>query len=142
MLFRSINKITDGKSFVKDGETWLPKEYDLEKENITKLYTKAENRLIISMLSSNAQRLYIWVAYELECGKDYLWVNKQRFMEENHIKSVNTYKTGLEELIRYNLLCPTSEAKKGYYWINPRLFFCGNRPNKYPNNIEIYSTKG
>ena len=66
----------------------------------------------------------------------------QRFMEENHIKSVNTYKTGLEELIRYNLLCPTSEAKKGYYWINPRLFFCGNRPNKYPNNIEIYSTKG
>lgn len=133
-----VNKITDSKAFTKEGNIWLPKEYELEKENITKLYTKAENRLIISRLSSSAQRLYIWLAYELECGKDYVWINKDRFMEENFIKSVNTYKTGLEELCRYLLIYPTLEAKKGYYWINPRLFFCGSRPNKYPNNVEEY----
>lgn len=137
-----INRITDGNSFVQDKDgIMLPRQMDLEKEEYTKLYTKSENRLIVSKLSSNAQRLYIWIAYELECGKDFIWINKKRFMEENDIKSVNTFKSGLEELCRYLLIYPTLEVKNGYYWINPRLFFCGSRPNKYPNNVELYSER-
>lgn len=134
-----INKIIDNKAFVNDGENWLPKEITLEKENITKLYTKAENRLIVAKLSPKALRLYIWLAYELECGKDYLWINKKRYMEENDISSINTYKDAVTELSRYLLIYPTLEAKNDYYWINPRLFFCGNRIEKYPNNVEVYT---
>lgn len=133
-----VNKVRDSKTFIKDGEDWLPKEYELEKEQITKVYTKAENRLIIAELSSAAQRLYVWLLYEVDAGKDYMWLNRKRYMEENRIKSVNSYKKAVNELSRYLIIYPTLEVKHDYYWINPRLFFSGSRPNKYPKNVITY----
>lgn len=136
-----INKLTDNNTFVNDGENWLPNELSLEKETITKLYVKAENRLIISKLSSKAQRLYIWLTYELEYSKDYLWINRKRYMSENDISSINTFKDAVEELCRYLIIYPTLEGKKDFYWINPRLFFCGDRVKKYPNHVKQYEPK-
>lgn len=103
-----INKVTNGSMKPdKETEIMLPVEYEMEKENITKLYTKPENRLIISALSPGAKSLFIWLAYEVDCGKDYLWVNYRRYMEENYISSVNTYKSAIAELCRYSMMYPT-----------------------------------
>jgi len=131
-----INKIKDKSAFIKDEDgIWLPKEVDVEKENITKLYTKAENRLLIAHLTPKARSLYIWLAYEIECGKDYLWLNQKRYMEEFK-ESLNTFKAAREELCEFLVIYPTLE--KEYYWINPRLFFCGSRIAKYSKDVVEY----
>lgn len=135
-----VLKFTDTKAFTTDAEQLhLPKEYELEREKAVKVYTKSEHRLFVSKLSPGAKSLFLWLIYEVEAGKDYLWINKQRYMEENSIASINTYKTAVDELSRYLFIYPS--LVKDVYWINPRLFFCGNRVAKYKNHIVQYKPK-
>lgn len=131
-------RVVEG-TFIKDGEELLPKEIELEKENITKVYTKPENRKVMIGLSAGSQRLFLWIAYELEHGRDYLWINKKRYMAESGITSINTYKRAIAELVRYNLIAVS--LLKDVFWINPRLFFAGSRINKYPSHVEVYEPK-
>ena len=134
-----VNKITDTKTFQNDDGILIHKEFEMEKENVTKVYTKPEYRQLISQLSPKAKSLFLWLIYEADSGKDYIWVNKQRYMKENDITSINTYKTAIEELVT-SLILATSLVKD-VYWLNPRLFFSGNRVNKYPNHVEVYKPK-
>lgn len=134
-----VNRITDGQTYVEHGTELVPKEIDLEREPIVKMYVRSENRKIVAQLSSTGQRFLLWVLYRLEQGKDYLWINKVMFMEETGIASINTYKKGLHELVRLTFLCPS--LTKDVYWINPRLMFSGSRINKYPDNVEVYVPK-
>lgn len=111
------------------------KEFKLETKEYTKLFVGSEERKIISNLNDNAKALLLWIMYELETGKDYLWINRLRYMEENNIKSPNTFNTPLRELVRYGFI--TQTIIKDVYWINPEFMFNGNRIKKYPNNLVI-----
>lgn len=131
-----VNRKRDGKTFYKDKDgDWLPREYDLERSRSTKVYIERDHRLIVSKLHAPAQRLYLWLMYELDPAKDYLWINKYRYMEENEITSLNTYKAGVEELARCLFICPS--FVKDVYWVNPKLIFSGSRVNKYPDKISV-----
>ncbi len=59
-------------------------------------------------------------------------------MSRAGIKSENTYKAGIDELVRYGFVVNT--VLKSVYWINPAVFFCGNRLNKYPTKKDVKST--
>lgn len=126
-------KVTD-----KDGNKGVA-DIELEYEKFTKLFTGSDKRKVLSQLSAPAKGLFLWLIYELESGKDYLWVNRERFMEETNINSVNTYKSGVAELVKKKLIA--ASLIKDVFWINPRLFFCGSRINKYPDNVEVYVPK-
>lgn len=134
-----VRKITRPHEFKLDGDDTVPVEIELECQEYTKLYKGADIRKVVSNLREPAKRLFLWIAYEIESGKDYLWINKAQYMKDVGVTSVNTYKSGLEELIRYTLICESSI--RGVYWINPRFIFCGSRINKYKVNVEEYKQK-
>ena len=130
-----IRKSALPHQFKIDGDLKLPVELEMEKEDLVKVYTKSENRLHVANLSNGAKSLYLHIVYEIPYGKDYIEINFKRYMQENNISSLNTYKAALQELHSQLFICPS--VVKGIYWINPRLFFAGNRVTKYPKNVII-----
>jgi hypothetical protein len=131
-----ITKFPDKDRLKLSDGIYVPVEVELERDEYCKVYTKSENRKIVAQLSPSAKSLFLWIVYELESGKDYLWVNKRRYMEENSVSSINTYKKAIAELARLTFIC--ASVVKDVYWINPKLMFAGSRINKYPKNIELY----
>lgn len=132
MLINGQYKVT--KELAADGKPiMLPVEVEIEAEPFTKVYNDANRRKMMVVLSTRAKELYLWVLYEIEAGKDYLWINKSRYMKENDISSMNTYRNALKELIVQGFLQGT--VASDVYWINPSLFFSGSRTNKYPKNV-------
>ncbi len=130
-----VRKLTVDKSYKLSSGVSVPVELDLERESVVKVYVKPENRVSIANLSSGAQRLYLHILHKVEYGMDYVEINVVGYMKENRVGSVNTYKKALDELIRYYFIAQSKI--KGVYWINPRLFFRGNRKDKYPKNVKI-----
>lgn len=136
----NIRKLTNKDGYKVDADgTLLPIEVEVESENSVKVYTKAEYRKLIANCSPSGKSLYIHILYELPYGVDYIEINVKRYMEENNVNSINTYKDGLKELCRYLVIYPT--LIKGVYWINPKLFFAGSRVKKYPKNIAVKQKK-
>lgn len=128
-----VRSITDGSKYQMDDEVLVPSVVDLEKDDYVKLYIKPEYRKLVGMLSNSSRSLLLWCIYEVDSAKDYLWINKRRYMEEHSVKSVNTFKSAVKELVRLNIIAPT--VQRNVFWINPRLFFHGSRINKYPKNV-------
>lgn len=120
-------------AYKKDGDEWLPVTNEVEDTPFTKMFITAERRIIISNLSSAAKELYLWIMFEIDAGKDALWINKERYMIENYT-SINTYKKALEDLIRYAIISQT--VVQGVYWFNPDFFFRGDRIKKYPKSLK------
>ncbi len=109
--------------------------YDYEKVAYCKVFADAGRRLKMVQLSPRAKDLLLWVMYEVKQGKDWIWLNKVRYMEENNIGSINTYRTALNDLIKKKYLGIT--VISDVYWINPDFFFNGNRIKSFPNNIKV-----
>lgn len=117
----------------KDGDI-LPKEIVWDAGECTKLYTTRDNRLTVNNLSDKAKSLFLWVAFELEVGKDYIWINRSRYMSELGISSTTTVSNAINELVRYGFL--TYSSIKGIFWINPGFLFNGNRVKKYITEVK------
>ena len=131
-----VRKQTVGLRVDVDGMTVL-NEVDMEQERFTKLYHVSEMRKFVSALRPCSKSLFLWLLYEIEPGKDYLWINKARYMEENNVKSHNTFNTAIRELNRYLFTCPT--GVKGVYFINQMIFFNGSRVRKYADRLQVYA---
>lgn len=110
---------------------------EVELTPFCKFYSTPEHRKLRNSFSLRAKEMYLWLLDEIDYGKDFIWINKDRYMKEMDISSVNTYKDALNELIRYGHL--TESITKGVYWINPEFFFKGNRVTKYSKKIKIQS---
>lgn len=129
----------------------LENQYTLEEEILStasiemeytpycKLYAKSEHRKIINKCSPCTKELFLWIMYTIEHGKDYIWINKQRYMEECSV-SYKTYKKALSELGRYGLITSVMNYKDTY-WIHPDFFFKGNRVAKYSSRVKEYIPK-
>jgi len=77
-------------TYKKDEDAIVPITIFIEKTPFTKVYNTSENRKIVNNLSARAKTLLLWIIYELDAGKDYLWINKYRYMQEVGIKAINT----------------------------------------------------
>lgn len=130
-----VRTLTMKHQFVKDKEDdmLVNVEVVVETTPSVHLYVTAERRKLVAALSTSAKELYLWIMFEIESGEDALWINKDRFMEENST-SLNTYKKSVEELVRYAFIAFT--VVKDVYWINPDFFFKGKRIDKYPTKIK------
>ena len=139
-----VTKVVGGGTFVpvRDEDTnttvMLPAESIMERQQNTKLYHCTGCKDIIYNLSPGAKSLFLYITYNLDAGKDYIWINTEHYMNKNNVKSINTVKTAIEELVRYVLIA--NSGVKGVYWINSRLYFSGNRITKYPNNVMVKNT--
>lgn len=132
-VYVEIDKITSSEGVVMTGKS-VKNQYcfTVEQEQFTKVFNKSAYRLHIMSLSPKARDLYLWLIYEIDCGKDYIWVNKERYMEELNV-SVNTINSAIQDLIASIVIVPS--AIKDVFWINPLFFFNGNRLEKYKDKI-------
>jgi len=126
----SVSKISDG--VILEKPYTIPISRVVEQDKYSKVYNEAGFRLHIMSMSSRARDLFLWITYELESGKDWLWINKQRYMDECTV-SLNTYKGAIEDITKAWVITPT--IYQDTYWINPRFIFNGSRINKYSNKL-------
>ena len=119
----------------KDGDK-LPHEVNMESDAKVNVYVASDNRKTIACLGNSGKSLYLHILYELDYGVDYIEIMVDRYMKENDVKSINTYKEGLNNLMRYAIIYPVANVS-GVYWINPRYFFAGSRVNKYPDRVKV-----
>jgi hypothetical protein len=115
--------------------TFINKEYTVEKQQFTRIYYSPGTKAYVYNLSDKAQRLFIYIVYNLKRKQDYLQINKDDYMVKNNVKSLTTYKNAIDELIRYGFIAPT--IYKTVYWTNPILFSSSDRVQMYPDNLEI-----
>lgn len=127
--------------YKKDEDDWLPVEYEYERDKKVNVYVDRKCRLVVAGLSNSAKCLYLHLLYEVEYGCDYIEVNVERYMRENGISSLNTYKSGLSELRKFGIMA-NIEGHKGIYWINPKYFFAGSRVEHFKDYVVPYKSKG
>jgi len=108
--------------------------YFVEKELKGTYYCRAGYRLHVNSRTPKAKSLLMWVMWDIEYNKDYIWINVDRYMNETDT-SLNTYKDAVTELCREAILAPIV-GFQNMYWINPVIFFKGNRVTKYPKNLK------
>ena len=120
--------------YVPDGEMLVDNFVDMEVDTYAKVFDNSEQRIIMAGLSFRALQVWTWAMYTIESGKDYLWVNVVRVMEECGMKSIKTYKAAIAELCRYGYIAPCV-GHKNVFWINPAVAFKGNRAKKFPENV-------
>lgn len=114
---------------------------DLDVDTHFKVFDKAEQRIAVAGLSFRALQLWIWSLYTVESGKDYLWVNVERAMEECGIKCIKTYKTAITELCVSGYISPCV-SYKNVYWLNPAVAFKGNRVKTFPQCVVKKTNEG
>ena len=108
--------------------------FEFEATPYCKVYADSSRRLDMVALSPRSKDLLMWVMYEAKKNKDWLWVNKKRYMEESKVGSINTYKAALNELIKCGFI--TKTVIMDTFWLNPHYFFNGNRITKFPDNVK------
>jgi hypothetical protein len=137
-LYIEASRLTDSKKFIPDPVTGelLPATALVEKRQSAKIFYCTDCKQIIYNLSPGAKSLYIFVLYNLTTNQDWIQLNSQSYMTKNSVKSINTFKDAVKELCRYGFLGTTPEYKD-VYWINPKMFFSGNRITKYASRVII-----
>lgn len=131
----NVRRGIDLRTFKKVDMQEKPNEYVYDAGLISKIFIDSEYRLISSGLKSYSQRLLIWILYELDNGKDWLWINKVRYMEENHLKDMRVYRNAIKDLVKYSFLAVSTITD--VYWINPHMFFRGSRVEKYKDKLNV-----
>lgn len=128
-------KEVNGDKFIKEGEVWQKADYDFDASPYCKLFSDAGKRKMVNKLKPRAKDLFLWLMYEAKKGKCWLWINKERYMEENEISAINTYRSAVNDLVKGGFLNKT--VIMDTYWINPDYFFHGDRKKAFPNNTKI-----
>jgi len=133
-----VAKVDNTGLYKKDKEgDLLPKSYIVERDKKVNVYVNSVYRKVIANLSNNGKCLFLHILYELDSGKDYIEINKDRYMRENDVKSLNTFKSSVAELKKLGIISEIVDMK-WLYFINPRFFFCGNRVEVFSKYVKEY----
>lgn len=139
LLIPTTKVLSDKFKFLPDevlqGEgVFIKDTFHIERTQSVRMYYCTGCKAMIYNLSDKAQRLYIYLLYNLERKKDYVQINKDDYMKKNNVKSNTTYLAAVEELIRYGFIGNT--MYKTVYWTNPFLFSSSHRLSMYPDRID------
>lgn len=107
----------------------------VEEQTFTRVFHDVDFRNILLLLDELPLKLVLFVIYQIIPSEDYIWINSRLFQDKTKTRDKRDYIAALETLIRYGVLSPT--IYKDVYWINPLIFFAGNRLQKYPNNLKV-----
>lgn len=106
----------------------------VEEQVYTKIYHDVDYRDIILGLSEKTTKLYVYITYRIQPNEDYVWLNNVHFQDLMKYKK-KQYLQCVYELVRYGIITPTIYPDT--FFINPMIFFCGNRLKKYPENLSV-----
>lgn len=131
-----VNRVKVEGQWYKDKDgIMLPADMEVEAVPFTKLFCDKQRRLDMGQLSLRANDLLLWIMMEVEPNKDWLWVNRKRYMEERGVKTYNTYNAAVNELIRFNYIAKVA-GPANVFFINPHYFFNGQRAKIFPQHVK------
>lgn len=136
-----VTKAEDHSKFkvkMEDGMRY-PATYLIERTPHVRIFNAPHNKESIFNLSSKATRLFLYIIFTTKPNKDYVQLNQDDFKKKLGVSSDNTFLDAKKELIRYGFIASTQY--KTVFWINPNIFFPGNRLVKYPTNIDVTHKK-
>ncbi len=112
----------------------------VERDRKITLYKVENIKTLIASLTPIATKLYLYVVFSLTEGCDYIELQPMSLYKELKV-SKNTLYKAIEELETYSII---AKKRNGEFWINPFLFFNGNRidyfQKQYPDNVHIAAT--
>lgn len=115
------------------------KDFDLEKTPYTKIFEVEGAKKQVCDLPIRSKELYLYFIHSIKGAKDYLRIDKDAYMKQMGIKSVNTYKEAIKGLSDNSYIYP-HYSLRDVYWINPHFFFKGSRITKYPDAVKYNKT--
>lgn len=142
--FRCGLEIKCSRSYVSDryrsvGGVLVNDSYLYDLQSRTSLYHSKLNDEVLMMLSLPALRLFIHIANRMESGKDWVRVNREYFMKLSGVRSVNTFKGAVRELVRYCIISPSHYDL--VFWVNPSFMFSGDRVRAFRGNVVVVSER-
>lgn len=114
------------------GNLTVERKFMVEQTEFTKLFKISENRRCMASLSDRANSLFVWLMYTAKTTEDYIAVNVSRYRKEKNC-SHSTYVRAVNDLADAGVIMPT--RYQTVLWLNPVYFFCGNRLERYSENI-------
>lgn len=131
-----VTKVTDGKRFKLDADgVALPDSYLIERAVKASIYYQKDMRRAIGVLTPVGKSLYLHILYSLTSGQDWVVIDVKAFMAENQIKSMTSVSLAKKELTECGIIVKSSV--QSVYFVNPAVMFCGSRPDKYPDRVEV-----
>ena len=111
----------------------------LEGQEYTKLFVGIETRALISSLSPRGSHLLLWLMLKVIRRHDLIWIDRKQYMLDSGISRSETCMSAIVDLVFSRVLVKAPQYS-GLYFINPHIFFKGNRLQKYksylsPDNI-------
>lgn len=117
----------------------------VDTEEFTKIFTSGVGALM--NLSKRAMEVFTiliktYNAGQLQGTNDLIYFTHQKATENGYTKGWHTFRSGVNELMHNKFMVPSTEGL-GWYWINPTLFYRGDRitlvnqyviSEKLPNN--------
>ena len=109
----------------------------VEQIQYTKVFHNADDGDRAIGLSACALRMYVYIIHKMGTD-DWIRIMPDNYAVKAEKGSRNSYKRAINELIDEKYIC-LSPFKYTYY-INPARLFCGNRIEKYPDNLKFKGT--
>ncbi|OGB84454.1 hypothetical protein A3F66_07035 [candidate division TM6 bacterium RIFCSPHIGHO2_12_FULL_32_22] len=100
------------------GKNPFPKKEIKEEDKTTSFFCNEYRK--IAKLTATGKSLFLGILSLVEPDLDYVYFDKEKYMKDNGLTASNTYRKGLEELIRVNFIRRTED--KEFYWINTNVF--------------------
>lgn len=131
-VFKNVYKKVNGEE--------QPNSADIEYDKFCKIYVDKNRRIIMNSLSPRGKELLVWLMFQIPSGKDFIWINREMYMDELGVSSENTFMNAVKDLVSYGFITKTVFGKD-VYWINPNLFFKGDRVKKYADKLEFMNNE-
>lgn len=106
----------------------------VEEQSCTKVFHDVDYRDIILRLDEYGLKLMFYIMYQINPNEDYIWINNVHYQKCTNLTK-KQYVEGVQSLVRYSIITTTIYPE--VYFINPMIFFSGNRLKKYPDNIKV-----
>lgn len=107
----------------------------LEGEEYAKIFTTAANRKLLSKLSPRGVHLLMWLIHKVIKKCDLIHIDRHAYMKEADISRQETYMHAIADLVMAKILY-RYPLYSDLYFINPQVFFKGNRLLKYKALID------
>jgi hypothetical protein len=108
--------------------------YLIESEQCTKLYRTKEVMAHTKGLSDRGFKMLVYVMQKLPKNAEIVEIVPADYMTEFGVSSIQTVYNAIKDLMDRGCL---ARYKPNRYWINPSVFFNGNRIKKYVDKVEV-----
>jgi hypothetical protein len=123
------------KEYFDEEIIFIPKYIYVERNESVRYHKSTFSKKVISSLSPISCKMFLYLMSNIKRNADFVDIDIKHCMKWMQITSINTYKKALKEIISNIIIVPTKETN--VYWINPDVFYNGNRIKHFPDNVDI-----